>query len=115
MELPEAMGGLAGQEDLELSLTTVHSVHQEAAQLGRRCWRPRQNHNLDLIRLNWYLFSWRSEVQFRLRIERGNKILLVHCEAVGRKNLDQGRRHVVCRHPVRLRGIHLLVVFHVDK
>ena len=36
MELPEAMGGFAGQEDLKLPLTTVHSVHQEAAQLGKK-------------------------------------------------------------------------------
>ena len=118
MELPEAMGGLAGQEDLKLPLTTVHSVHQEAAQLGRKDVGDRDKGgklHLELILPNWYLFSWRSEVQFRLRVERGNKILLVHCEAVGGKDLDQWRGHVVCRHPVCLRGVHLLVIFHVDK
>ena len=35
VELSEPMRRLASQEDLKLPLTAVHSIHHEAAQLGR--------------------------------------------------------------------------------
>ena len=111
MELPEPMRRLAGQEDLKLPLTTFHSVHNEAGQLNKDIL----DHNSSWIWKIWHLFSWRSEVEFCVRVERGNKIFLVHREAVGGKNFDQGSSHIVCSHPVSLGGINLLVIFHMDK
>ena len=100
MEFPKPTWGLICQEDLELSLAALHPVHQETRQLRG----IDQNFFIKILR---HLLSWGSEIEFRLWFERGNKVLLVHGEAVWGEDLHQGRRHIVGGHAVRLGGVHL--------